>query len=124
MFSSIFPSELKMADITRIYKNKSEFDIGSYHPVIILVVLSKRCMFDQMNSYFNQILTKHQCVFRQGHSTQYLLILGKLEKSLDNSAGGGMLPTDLSKALDRLRHDLLIAKLAAYGSDQPLLCFA
>ena len=81
-------------------------------------------MFDQMYSYFNQILTKHQSVFRQGHSIQYLLILGKLEKSLDNSVGGGMLPTDLSKALDRLRHDLLIAKLAAYGSDQPPLCFA
>ena len=74
-------------------------------------------MSDQMSSYFNRILSKYQCGFRQGHSTQHnpLLILEKLEKSLDNSGGGGMLLTDLSKALDRLRHDLLIAKLAAYG---------
>lgn len=74
-------------------------------------------MSDQMSSYFNRILSKYQCGFRQGHSTQHnpLLILEKLEKSLDNSGGGGMLLTDLSKALDRLRHNLLIAKLVAYG---------
>ena len=47
----------------------------------------------------------------------------KLKKSLDNSGVGGMLLTNLSKAFDCLRHDLLIAKLAAYGFDQPSLCF-
>ena len=31
--------------------------------------------------------------------------------------------TDLLKAFGCLRHDLLIAKLAAYGFDQPSLCF-
>ena len=42
---------------------------------------------------------------------------------MDNSGVRGMLLTNLSKALDCLRHDLLIAKLAAYGFDQPSLCF-
>ena len=42
---------------------------------------------------------------------------------MDNSGKARMLFIDLSKAFDRLRHDLLIARLAAYGFDQPSVCF-
>ena len=78
LFSSIFPSELKKADIIPIHKKKSKFDIENYRLVSILRVLSKiyeRCIFDQMYSYFNQILSKYQCGFQQGHSTQLAFFL-------------------------------------------------
>ena len=77
-------------------------------------------MSDQMYSYFNQTLSKRQCRFQRGHSTQHSLLpmVENLKKSLDNSGVGGMLLTYLSEAFDCLRHDLLIAKLAAYGFDQ------
>ena len=78
VYSSIFPSDLKKSDIIPIHKKKCKFDIENYRPVSILLVLSKvfeRCMFDQMYSYFNQILSKHQCGFRQGHSSQHSLLL-------------------------------------------------
>ena len=128
LFSLIFPSELKKAHIIPIHNKKSKFDIANDRPVSILPVLSKiyeRCIIDQMYCYFNQILSKRQCGFRQGHSTQHSLLhmVEKMEKSLDNSGVEGMLLTDLSKAFDCLRLDLLIAKLAAYGFDQPALCF-
>ena len=45
----------------------------------------------------------------------------KLVKCSANSGLGGKLLTDLSKALDCLRHDILIADLTAYGFDQPSL---
>ena len=88
MYSLIFPSELEKADIIPIHKNKSKFDIENYRPFSILPALSKiyeKCRFDQMYSYFNEILSKHQCGFRQGHSTQHSLrlMLEKLKKKFE-----------------------------------------
>ena len=42
-------------------------------------------------------------------------MIEKLRKSLDSGGASAALLTDLSKAFDCLPHDLLIAKLHAYG---------
>ena len=42
-------------------------------------------------------------------------MLENLKKSLDKGLKTGILLTDLSKAFDSISHDLLIAKLNAYG---------
>ena len=57
------------------------------------------------------------CGFRKGHSTQHALLnlLKNWQKTLDKSGVIGTVHMDLSKTYDRLPHDLLIAKLAAYG---------
>ena len=59
------------------------------------------------------------CGFRKGHSTQHCLLfmLEKLKKALDNGLTTGILLTDLTKAFDCISHDLLIAKVEAYGFD-------
>ena len=74
-------------------------------------------MFKQMSEYFESFLLKHQCGFRKGFSAQYSLLSmsGKWKSATDNRKTFGALLTDLSKAFDCLSHDLLIAKLNAYG---------
>ena len=72
-----------------------------------------------MYKYFNHILSKWQCGFRKGFSTQHCLLVmtEKWRKCLDKGGISGAILTDLSKAFDCILHDLLIAKLAAYGFD-------
>jgi len=72
-----------------------------------------------MYEYMDKYLSNSQCGFRKGYSAQHslLVLVEKWRKSLDKGEKCGALLTDLSKAFDVLPHDLLIAKLNAYGFD-------
>ena len=61
--------------------------------------------------------------FRKGYNTQQVLVslIEKWKKILDNKDFGGAVLMDLSKAFDTLNHDLLIAKLHAYGFNRDSL---
>ena len=124
--NSEFPSDLKSADVTPVYKKNSKSVKDNYRPVSILSNVSKiyeRCMYDQMQVYFESILSKYQCGFRKGYSAQHCLIslIEKWKQAVDNGGAFGALMTDLSKAFDCLSHELLLAKLHAYGFDKKSL---
>ena len=115
-----FPDNLKNADITPIFKKFDRIFKTNYRAVSILPTLSKiyeKILYQQIYEYFDNIFSKYLCGFRRGHSTQHCLLfmLEKLKKALDKGQTTGILLTDLTKAFDCISHDILIAKLNAYG---------
>ena len=76
-------------------------------------------MHYQISAFFANILSKNQCGFRKGYSSQHSLVamIEKWKKSLDSKGSFGALLTDLSKAFDCIPRKLMIAKLDTYGFD-------
>ena len=78
-----------------------------------------------MYPYFDTLFLKFQCGFRKGFNAQHCLItiIEKWRRSVDGGDQAGALLTDLSKAFYCSDHELLIAKLYAYGFDKNFLHF-
>ena len=55
-------------------------------------------MYEQMHPYFDTLLSKRQCGYRQGYSTQHCLLVmtEKQKEGLNNGGQNGALMTDLS----------------------------
>ena len=82
-------------------------------------------MYNQISLYFDSVFSKFQCGFRKGFNAQHCLLtmVEKWRKTLDEGGETGAVLTDLSKAFDCIDHNLLIAKLNAYGFEKRLLEF-
>ena len=91
----------------------------------IVSKLFEKNMFEQINPYIEIFLSPYMFGYRKGHSTEQCLVImiEMLKKARDNNKSGGEILTDLSNAFDCLSHELLIAKLEAYGSNKDALKF-
>ena len=124
--SEKFPTSLKTADVTPIHKETEKILKKNYRPISILPILSKLYegnMNEQILTYIEKHLSPYLFGYRKGYGTQHclLVMIEMWRKALDEKKVAGAILTDLSKAFDCLSHDLLIAKLEAYGFDKSAL---
>ena len=121
-----FPDELKEANVSPKFKSKDATAKPNFRPISILPSVSKiyeRVLKNQITRFFQDKLSVILSGFRESYSTQHALIrvLELWRRCLDSSGIVGTILMDLSKAYDCLPHDLLIAKLEAYGFDNDSL---
>ena len=86
----------------------------------------KSCIFNKFyyvhivfDNKVEKFFVKHQCGFRMDHNAQQCLLVmtEKMNEARDKNKVCVEVLTDLTKAFDCLKHDLLIAKLHAFGFD-------
>ena len=116
----VFPDELKLPDVTPFLKKDDHFGKKSYRPVSVLPTISKiykKLMQRQISIYITNHLSPYLCRYRKVYNTRQALVslIEKWKKILGDIDFGGAVLIDLSKAFDTLNHELLIAKLHAYG---------
>ena len=121
---NIFDQSLKIGTVIPVNKTtKKSTNKKDYRSVSLLPIISKlyeRNMHDDIIDYVDKFLSPYLFGYRKNHSTEQCLtiMLEKWKKALDAKFIAGGILTDLSKAFDCLNHELLIAKLDAYGFER------
>ena len=124
--TDLFTNNLKLAGITPAFKKKDPLNKTNYRPVSVLPIASKlfeKIMQKQVNGFITNCLSPCLCGHRKGYNTQQALLalIEKWKKNLDDKGYVSAVFMHLFKAFDTLNHDLLIAKLSAYGFEHDAL---
>ena len=67
--ASVFPSDFKMARVSRIFKSDDREDLNNYRPISVLPTVARvfeRLIYEQLHNYFaeNKLLSNEQWGFR------------------------------------------------------------
>ena len=126
------PDGMKLAHVTPVFKAGNPQDPGNYHPVSLLPIVSKlleRIVHRQLSLFLDKenLYPPCQFGFRSQHSTEDALVFvtDTFVRARDAGQITGAVLVDMSKAFDKVRHQVLINDLFELGiSDSALVWFA
>ena len=101
-------------------KKDDRTKIKNYCPISLLNIFSKtykRFLHENLTNYIDTLLLKFIYVYRKSYSSKHALIrlIENWNKSLDQKKFVVAVLMDLSKTFVSIPHDLMIAKMHAYG---------
>ena len=120
------PSEWKLANVVPVYKKDKKGHVENYRPISLLCIISKvieRCVLNRINDRLEDLIADCQHGFRSRHLcvTNLLETLDYIGAVLDRAGQVDCVYLHMSKAFDKVRHDLLMEKLRDAGFGGNLL---
>ena len=96
-----FPEQLKLPEVTPLFKKADPFDKINWRSVSLLSHVSKvyeRIIFNQISTYFEPYISSFLTGFRKNHNTQYSLLktLELWKGALDKGKSVSAISMDLS----------------------------
>ena len=115
-----YSENAKTATVRPIFKKNDRTKVKNCKPVSLLNIFSKiyeMFIHGNLKNYIDSFLSRFMSAYRKSYSSNHvvLILIENGKKLLDQNKFVGAILTDLSKAFDTIPHDLLIAKLHAYG---------
>ena len=123
-----YSENAKIANVRHTFKKDERTKVKNYQPVSLLNIFSKiheRFVYENLTPFVNTFLSEFITAYRKTYSTNHVLmrLIENWKKSLDQNRFVGEVLVDFSKAFDCIPHDLLIAKMHAYGFSSQRLTF-
>ena len=120
------PDEWKLANVVPVHKKGTAEYTENYRPISLLPIVSKvleRCVLNNIKCHLHQLVHSSQHGFFTGRSctTNLIEALDNIGSLLDSGNQIDVIYLDLSKAFDKVNHELLLSKLSKLGFGGGLL---